>query len=185
MRVLPVNAIDQNGVGMSEAIGGGLENFDAFYRRESARSVALARALAPDLPHAEDLAQEAFLAAHRNWARVSGYESPQAWVRRVPINKATSLHRRIASELLAVNRIKPTVVSEASPDLSPENHELWDAVRRLPRRQAQAIALHYVGEMTVAEAALVMKCTRGAVKTHLHRGRARLEETLIAWREQT
>jgi RNA polymerase sigma-70 factor, ECF subfamily len=184
MRVLPVNAIDRSGIEMSEAIDGRIEGFDVFYRREYAGAVAIARALAPDIPHAEDLAQEAFLAAHRNWAKVSGYESPQAWVRRVLINKATSLHRRVAAEMRAVNRIEPMVVTEVPPDLSPENHELWVAVRRLPRRQAQAIALHYVGELTVAETALVMKCSRGAVKTHLHRGRARLEEILAPWREK-
>ena len=42
--------------------------------------VGLAYALSGSRWLAEDLAQEAFLAAHRNWPRVSAYDQPGAWV---------------------------------------------------------------------------------------------------------
>jgi RNA polymerase sigma-70 factor (ECF subfamily) len=47
-------------------------------------------------------------------------------------------------------------------------------VRRLPRRQAQAIALHYVLDMGVADIAMTLGCSDSSVKAHLVRGRAAL-----------
>jgi outer membrane protein assembly factor BamB len=43
-------------------------------------------------------------------------------------------------------------------------------VRSLPRRQAQVVALHYLGDLPVAEIARVLGCAEGTVKAHLHFG---------------
>ena len=56
--------------------------------------------------------------------------------------------------------------------------EFWGEVRRLPRRQAQALSLHYVYDLGVSETALTMGCSESSVKAHLVRGRARLAERL-------
>ena len=71
------------------------ETFEDFYVREFAAIVGLAYALSGSRSGAEDLAQEAFLAAHRTWDRVGGYEEPGAWVRRVVANLAVSAFRRV------------------------------------------------------------------------------------------
>ena len=54
---------------------------------------------------AEDLAQEAFLAAHRDWGRIGSYQQPAAWVRRVVANLAVSAFRRRVAETKALARI--------------------------------------------------------------------------------
>lgn len=161
-----------------------VEPFETFYRREYRRMVAIARALVRDGSSAEDLAQESFVAAHRNWDRISGYDDPQAWVRRVLINRATSFHRRRGAEWRALARVgerTETMVSE----LSPQATEVWDEVRRLPKRQAQAIVLHYVGQLSMEEIGEVMGCSSGAVKSHLHRARVRLGQSLAEWDQET
>ena len=56
--------------------------------------IGLAYALSGSRSAAEDIAQEAFLAAHNAWDRVSHYEKPEAWVRRVVANKSVSMFRR-------------------------------------------------------------------------------------------
>ena len=43
---------------------------------------------------AEDVAQEAFARLHQHWAKVSRYEQPDAWVRRVALNRAITLATR-------------------------------------------------------------------------------------------
>ena len=55
---------------------------------------------------------------------------------------------------------------------------VWDEVRRLPVRQAQAIALHYLEDLPVSDIAAILECSESAVKTHLTRARARLAERL-------
>ncbi|HJQ90455.1 MAG TPA: SigE family RNA polymerase sigma factor [Acidimicrobiia bacterium] len=161
-----------------------VEPFESFYRREYARMVAIARALMRTGSSAEDLAQESFVAAHRNWDRISGYDDPGAWVRRVLINRATSLHRKAGAELRALTRLGGHA-EDTIPELTPRGTEVWDEVRKLPRRQAQATVLHYVDQLSIEEICEVMGVSPGAVKAHLHKARAHLSKRLVAWGEET
>ncbi len=56
--------------------------FDDFFRTEYPRLVAVASALIGEHEAARDLAQEALLRCHREWARVGSLDVPEAWVRR-------------------------------------------------------------------------------------------------------
>lgn len=159
-----------------------MTSFEAFYRDEYRPMLGIALALVDGTVAAEDLVQESFLAAHRRWDRISQYDSPRAWVRRVLINRATSWRRRVSSELRAVARVGPP--DPQPPDLSPETADVWRAVHQLPRRQQQAVALHYVGQLSMVEIADAMGCSEGAVKSHLHRAREQLRGTLAAWNEE-
>ena len=127
--------------------------------------VAIAHALLRYGTTAEDLTQEAFLAAHRNWDRISTYEDPGAWVKRVLINRTTSVRRRLGAELRAIARLGHDPDRGTIPEISPQATEVWDEVRRLPRRQQQAIVLHYVDQLAVQEVSEVMGCSSGAVKS--------------------
>jgi RNA polymerase sigma-70 factor (sigma-E family) len=150
--------------------------FEQFYRRELKPVIGLAYALSGSRSAAEDLAQEAFLAAHNAWERVSQYDKPEAWVRRVVANKSVSLFRRKVREARALARMKPE--SSYLPRIPAEDDAFWKEVRGLPKRQSQAIALHYLEEMSVAEIAEILECAEGTVKVHLHKGRKRLADRL-------
>ena len=128
--------------------------------------VGLAYALSGSRSTAEDLAQEAFLAAHRAWDRVSTYENPGAWVRRVVANLSVSAFRRRLAEAKAFARIG---LGERHhlPELPSGDAEFWEAVRSLPRRQSQVVALHYLEDLPVAEVAAVLDIAPGTVKKHL------------------
>lgn len=138
--------------------------------------IGLAYALSGSRSAAEDLAQEAFLAAHGSWERVSQYDKPEAWVRRVVANKSVSMFRRKMREAKALARMKPE--SSYLPRIPAEDDEFWKQVRGLPKRQSQAIALYYLEEMSVAEIAEILECAEGTVKVHLHKGRKRLADRL-------
>jgi RNA polymerase sigma-70 factor (ECF subfamily) len=159
-----------------------MTSFEAFYRSEYRAMLGIALSLANDTGAAEDLVQEAFISAQHRWDRVSQYDNPKAWVRRVLINRATSLRRRVSAELRAISRVGPP--DPASPDLSAETAGVWAEVHRLPRRQQQAVALHYVGQLSMVEIADVMGCSQGAVKSHLHRARESLRASLAAWDQE-
>ena len=119
----------------------------SFYRTEYSPLLGMAIALTSDGAAAEDLVQEVFISAHGRWDRISQYENPRAWLRRVLINRATSRRRRLGSELKALTRMG--LPDPARPDLSAETSQVWDEVRQLPRRQQQAVVLHYVGELSL------------------------------------
>src|SRR5687768_8785705 len=116
-------------------------SLEEVYRREYTRLVAVAYALCGNQGAAEELAQEAFLAAHRGWERVQHYEDLAGWLRRVVVNRSVSLVRRKVAEAKALTRLGnrrelPVVVPET-------DEELWRAVRALPRKQAKCMVLHY------------------------------------------
>jgi RNA polymerase sigma-70 factor (ECF subfamily) len=150
-------------------------DFDTFYTAEVVRLVALARSLC-GAALAEDVAQEAMLSAYRRWDRVSGLDRPDLWVRRVCANLAVSQFRRRLVELRAVTRLGSR--PHPLPALEPADEEFWQAVRRLPTRQAQAAALRFIYDMPVADIAQALECTPGSVKQHLARARRALAATL-------
>lgn len=144
--------------------------FEAFYRREYPGIVRVAFALTGRRAVAEELAQDSFLACYRHWDRISGYDDPIAWVRRVATNRCVSSGRRHVTELRLLVRLR----RERSPDpsLSDSSDHLWDAVRELPRRQAQVVALAFVEDLDVGTIAATLGIGEESVRTHLRRGRA-------------
>jgi RNA polymerase sigma-70 factor (ECF subfamily) len=156
---------------------GTAEPFERFYAREYQPVVALAYVLSGSRTGAEDLAQEGFLVAYREWDRVSTHPNPAAWVRRVVANRSVSLWRRRMAELKALGRLLGWTAASPEP-MDPAAEELWGRVRRLPRRQAQAIALRYLEDLTVDQIAEILECSAGSVKQHLHRARATLASRL-------
>lgn len=151
-------------------------DFATFYASEIRAVVDLAFVLCGDRATAEDLAQEAFAAAFRKWSRIGTYDKPGAFVRRVVANRRVSWFRRQIREARAKTRMYANRESLQSTDMSlpPPAAQVWAAVRSLPRRQAQVIALHYADGMSLAEIGGVLEISKESVHTHLKRGRATL-----------
>ena len=147
-------------------------DFGSFYRREYRAVATLTMVLTKSRAAAEDITQDAFLKAHRDWERVGHFDNPEGWVRRVATNLAMSRFRRLRAETKALLRVGPS----SSTTMSPEAIEFWAVVRRLPTRQAQVIALHYVEDRSVDDIAEVLGITAATVKTHLQRGRKALAD---------
>jgi RNA polymerase sigma-70 factor (ECF subfamily) len=153
------------------------DSFTEFYRREWRDVVGLGFVLTGNRWVAEDLAQDGFAAACRNWDRVADLDKPGAWVRRVVVNHSASWFRRSGAERRALARFGNPATS-SSLDLEGEVAEVWAAVRTLPKRQAQAIALVYFDGMSVDETSQAIGCSRETARTHLKRGRKALSERL-------
>jgi RNA polymerase sigma-70 factor (ECF subfamily) len=152
-------------------------SFEALYRSDFVAVAALAYALSGSRVGAEELAQDAFLAAHRRWSRISAYDDPGAWVRRVVVNRSVSALRRRGAEARALARLAGQRRPQPEP-LAEDDEAFWRAVRALPRRQAQAMTLHYLEDRPVEVVAAILGCAPATVRVHLHRGRRALATTL-------
>jgi RNA polymerase sigma-70 factor (ECF subfamily) len=153
-------------------------DFDEFCRGEYRSVLGLALVLCGDAGVAEDLTQEAFFAAYRSWSRIGLFENPGAWVRRVVANRAVSQRRRWQVEVVALQRLRGRRVPEV--ELPERDASLWELVRRLPRRQAQAFALTHLDGLSTDEVGAVLGISPGTVKTHLARARAALAASIGA-----
>ena len=156
--------------------------FEVFYAEHLRPVVALVHSLTGSRAAAEDVAQDAFATAFRKWSTVGEYEDPGAWVRRVAVNRAVSRYRRVASEGRALLRLAGR--REEPVAMEPADEEFWRQVRALPARQAQAVALHYLEDRSIAEIAAVLGVAEPTVRVHLHRGRIELARRLGLDREE-
>jgi RNA polymerase sigma-70 factor, ECF subfamily len=155
--------------------------FPQFYTANYRRAVSLAIALTGSTQTAEDLVQDAMADAHRRWRKVSAYDNPSAWLNRAIVNRSVSLRRRLTARTKG-DRV--LAAGTANSELAPHDRELWAAVRRLPTRQMQLVALVYVERQTIAEAADTLGIGLPTAKTHLARAKERLAGDLADWRTQ-
>jgi RNA polymerase sigma-70 factor (ECF subfamily) len=71
------------------------DGFDECYRATSRRLLSYTYALTGDWAQAQDLVQEAYMRAWRQWGRISEYEDVEAWLRLVVSRLATDAWRRL------------------------------------------------------------------------------------------
>lgn len=168
-----MNKVTSQKRGLVDEAVRGKPSFDTFYAENYRPVVGLVYTLSGSRWAAEDLAQEAFLIAHRGWEQVGRYDSPEGWVRTVAVNLARSRFRRLGAETRALGRwigMQPT----AFPELDEQHEVFWQHVRKLPRRQAAVVALHYLDDMAVADIARVLGIAESSVKNSLAQARANL-----------
>jgi RNA polymerase sigma-70 factor (ECF subfamily) len=152
----------------------GTVGFDDFYGATAMRLVRYTYALTGNIADAQDIAQEAFARAWQRWDSVRGLDSPEAWVRRVATNLATSRFRRDRTARAAARYLIAADVAEISPDTVA----LVAALRTLPERHRVVVVLHYLADLPVAQIAAELRCPVGSVKAWLFRGREALARAL-------
>jgi RNA polymerase sigma-70 factor (ECF subfamily) len=155
----------------------GPADFDETFREHYGPMVRSLAAACGDREAAADAVQDAFTRAYTRWRRISRYDSPSGWIRHVALNRLRDHFRRETSAGRAGRRLADETPTEVAPP-EPADHELTDAIALLPAQQRIAVSLFYVEQLSVREIATSMKLSEGAVKYHLHAGRAGLRTWL-------
>jgi RNA polymerase sigma-70 factor (ECF subfamily) len=152
-------------------------DYAEFFDRTAPGLVRLCFLATLDREAAADAAQEALARAWREWDRVSAPASdPASWTRTVALNLCRTRWRRLRRQ----GRLTPRAytVDDRADDLP--DVDLQRALRRLPLRQREAIALHYWADLGVDACAAAMGVSPGSVKQHLSRARRQLAAELGA-----
>ena len=155
------------------------EDFRSYVAGRSAALLRTAYLLTGDRADAEDLLQTALAKTYLSWDRIRDREAVDGYVRRVMVNTQTSWWRR-------------RKVDEHPTDVLPERsggrdatadadlHDaLWTALSTLPKRQRAMVVLRYYEDLSEAEIAEVLGCSRGTVKSTASRALAALEKTML------
>lgn len=125
---------------------------------------------------AEDIVQEAFIRMSRSIGRLEDPTRAGAYLRSIVLNLARDHNRRGLLSLrhaVPADDLDPAGVDETIAT-NDRHRRVVEAVRALPRRQRDCVALRYLMELSVGEIAETLAVSENSVKTHLKRGLARL-----------
>lgn len=146
-------------------------DFEAFVHARLPHLLKFGRALAGDEERGADLVQDALERTFMRWSKVRDGD-PEGYVRRAMVNRSISVWRKLRRE-------RPlTALPEPHETDRPRDHELLDAVHRLPARQRAVIALRYYEDLTEPQTAAVLGCSVGTVKSQTSRAMATLRTQL-------
>lgn len=146
--------------------------FEALFDGVFLAARRVARRIVGDPAAAEDIAAEALARTFARWKHVRELPYREAWVLRVTTNLAIDHARRRRPSA------EPELARAAADDIIAVRLALAAALSRLPRRQREAVALRYLGDLTEQDVAAALGISAGSVKTHVHRGLAALRERL-------
>lgn len=154
----------------------------AALHREHYRSlVRLATVVLGDVGLSEQVVQDAFVHLQLRWGGVRQPDKVPAYLRSAVLNGARSQLRRqkVRDRHGARRVVDPVVPTPEGAALGRADHDrVVAALRQLPDRQREALALRYLLDLPEAEIAAAMGLSAGSVKTHLHRGLAALARQL-------
>jgi RNA polymerase sigma-70 factor (sigma-E family) len=149
------------------------------YRNHYSQLVRLSVLLVHDVQTAEEVVQEAFEAMHQAWKRLRDSEKALQYLRQTVVNKSRSVlrHRKVV-DLHAPKPAPDEPSAEQAALAILERSAVAAALRSLPERQREAIALRYYADFSEADIAAAMGISRGAVKSHTARAMAALKSIL-------
>jgi RNA polymerase sigma-70 factor (sigma-E family) len=163
------------------------EALEQLYAAHWRQLVRLAVLLVRDQGAAEEIVQDSFVAVHDRWGRLRDPDRALAYLRQSVVNRSRSHLRHLSV-------VRRHAVREGVPPVAPGADEpaydqarratVLDALRRLPARQREVLALRYYLDLSEAEIADSLGISRGAVKSHASRGAAALRADLGATLEE-
>lgn len=157
-----------------------LSEFGERLRESSSLAFRVAYGVLRHREDAEDVAQEAFIRAHRSFGQLRDREKFRAWLVRMTwrlaIDRIRNERRRVARE----TAVEPTVDTSAEQlaSASERARRLWAAIDELPEKLRIAIVLSGIEGHDVAEVARLLEIPEGTVKSRLFLARKALAEKL-------
>ena len=159
---------------MRGAQAGSASDLEALFRAHWGRAFRAAFLVTHDAAAAEDIAQDAFLAAVRRLHTFDRRRPFGPWLHRIVVNRAIDWTR--ARKLRAESELGE-VATAAAPDPG-EPDRLAAAIARLPEEQRAVIVLRHLLEYTPGEIAELLELPRGTVNSRLRRGLDTLKDSL-------
>jgi RNA polymerase sigma factor (sigma-70 family) len=178
--------------------------FAEFYAATRDDCLRIVLLTAGDRLLAEDLVAEAYTRAWLSWRKVRALDQPRAWVVRTALNTRISWWRRHRREVglndlesdlaglvsqngthqhsISQHGISQHGISQHGISQHGLDTDLVAAVRRLPVRQRQVVALRLLLDLDTASTARAMGLAVGTVASHLHRALAALRRDLAGLR---
>lgn len=148
-------------------------DFDEFVMSRGAALLRTGYLLTGDRQLAEDLVQSSLAKAYRRWSRIAS-GSAEAYVRQVMVRENISWWRRPRVTESPADHV-PEAAQRSGDDVELRI-TLDSALRQLTPHQRAVMVLRYYDDLTERQAADLLGCSVGTVKSQSHRALARLRE---------
>ena len=162
------------------AKSGDVSAFEEIYRRHVHRAYALILRITGNCSLAEEVTQDAFVAAWRNLADYRGDCAFSSWLYRIAVNTAVGAlraRRRRETWMNALRWLRGSSTPSRTP--SPEVQiDLDTAIAQLPQGARTVFVLHDVEGYKHEEVAEMLGISPGTCKAHLHSARMKLRKEL-------
>jgi RNA polymerase sigma-70 factor (sigma-E family) len=149
-------------------------SFESFVQAHGTALTRFAYLLVRDHHLAQDLTQEALAQLHRHWARVSDFDQPEAYVRKIMLNQLLSWRRRRSWS----ERTTADVAERVDPDdpmaVGVERDAMWTLLGALPTQQRAVLVLRFYEDLDDDAIADLIGCSPTTVRSHASKALARL-----------
>lgn len=153
-------------------------DLESVYREHYRSLVRLASLLVDDVGTCEELVQDAFVRVWRRGPVLRTDDKLPSYLRSAVLNGARSqVRRKVVARRHLQAAPDPAPGADAAP-LAGDVDRVLTALRALPDRQREVLALRYYLDLSEAEIAATLGISTGSVKTHAHRGLAALAARL-------
>lgn len=172
---------------LDRARSGDRAAFAALVERHYAFIHRVAYRLVGHRSDAEDVAQEVCARLGRSIRTFRGDSGWRSWLYTLTLNAVRDMARKTRREAAKTEAfgVQAKIDSEGSPDPDDRAEALWHAVRQLPAKQRDAVALIYGEGVPHAAAAEAMGCSEATVSWHVHEARKRLKVLMTETREES
>jgi RNA polymerase sigma-70 factor (ECF subfamily) len=156
---------------------GSVADLEALFRHHWPRAYRAAYLVVHDSAAAEDIAQEAFLAAVRNLDRFDRRRAFGPWLHRIVVNRAIDWSRARTLRREAGDAALAAAAAPPAPE-NPHSQTLAAALAELSPEHRAVIVLRHLLEYTPGEIAKLLGLPRGTVNSRLRRGLDQLSQRL-------
>ena len=154
------------------------ELVDAYYEQ----IYLFMRRLGHDRHASEDLTQDVFFSAWHHIGQLKDDKALNSWLYRIAANVSRLYWRRHKyTEVVGIEQIELPADGEAGPEEAAHREQLEqvrDAVTKLPDKLRETIVLHYLQQLTIAEAAEIAGIRPGTFKSRLNRALRTLQKNV-------
>ena len=148
--------------------------FEDWLAAELPRLLRFADVLCGGPDPAEEVVQDVAIKVHTRWAKISGLEHREAYVRRMIVNEYLSWRRKWSRLVPQAEFTEPRPSGADFADQQADRALLVTELARLPRKQKAVLVLRYLEGLPDTEIAEILGCSAVTVRTHASRGLATL-----------
>jgi RNA polymerase sigma-70 factor (sigma-E family) len=134
--------------------------------------------LCRDLDRADDLVQTSVTKLYADWARIRNVENLDGYARTIIINTFLAEQRSPWWKRVVLDHEAELEEPFAEPEDLDLGLDLGEALAAVPPRQRAVLVLRYYCDLSVQEAADVLGCSTGNIKSQASRGLAALRRHL-------